>query len=81
MSKVYCDKCLQEIKIRDDLVTSTLAFEVVPYHEDCYDKDLKGAKTFFLSNKPLNGFSGNFSFILAIILAIGWLLFASDTTK
>ena len=78
---IYCDKCVKEIKVRDDLVTSTLLFEVIPYHEDCYAKDLKGAKTIFLDNQPLNGFSGNFLFFLSIILAFVWLLIADPPLK
>ncbi|WP_088073044.1 hypothetical protein [Gottfriedia luciferensis] len=80
MSKiVYCDKCLKEIRIRGDLVTTTMFFQVVPYHEDCYAKDLKGAKTFFLSNQPINGFSGNFLSFLAILICIS-TFFINDET-
>ncbi|MCT8136732.1 hypothetical protein H1D32_02570 [Anaerobacillus sp. CMMVII] len=78
MSKqiVYCDKCSREITDREDLVTAVFLFSVVPYHDNCYSKDLKGAKTLFLDNQPLNGFSGNFIFIISIIMAILWFLFA-----
>jgi hypothetical protein len=78
---VYCDKCAKEIEVRDDLVTATLFFEVVPYHSECYARDLKGARSFFLDNQPLNGFSGNFGFILVTIIAIGWLFFAENPSK
>ena len=82
MSKlVYCDKCAREIKVRDDLVTATLLFEVVPYHEECYAKDLKGAKTIFLDNQPLNGFSGNLGISLLFISAIVWSLVAEAPLK
>ncbi|WP_433745535.1 hypothetical protein [Falsibacillus pallidus] len=79
--KVYCEKCVKEIKFRDDLVTAVLFLKVVPYHSDCYAKDLKSAKTFFLDNKPLNGFSGNLGFVLALILAIGWSLISAGLSK
>ena len=78
---ILCDKCEKEIKVRDDLVTSTLLFEVVPYHENCFAKDLKGAKTLFLDNQPLNGFSGNLVFFLSIILAVVWSLIAESPLK
>ncbi|CQR45818.1 hypothetical protein BN1058_00056 [Paraliobacillus sp. PM-2] len=82
MSKaIYCDKCINEIKVRDDLVTATYVFVVVPYHEECYAKDLKGAKTFFLDNQPLNGFSGNLFFLFSIILAIIWCFIAEPSLK
>ncbi|SFC34658.1 hypothetical protein SAMN02799633_00529 [Bacillus sp. UNCCL81] len=67
---VHCDRCLKEIRIRGDLVTATMFFQVVPYHEDCYAKDLKGAKTLFLNNQPINGFSGNFLTLLAFAVFI-----------
>ncbi|PEJ59020.1 MULTISPECIES: hypothetical protein [unclassified Bacillus (in: firmicutes)] len=71
MSKtVHCDRCSQEIRIRGDLVTATMFFQVVPYHEDCYAKDLKGAKTLILNNQPINGFSGNFLTFIAIVVFI-----------
>ncbi|MYL32065.1 hypothetical protein GLW08_04750 [Pontibacillus yanchengensis] len=82
MSKpIYCDKCKKEIRVREDLVTATMVIEVVPYHEACYAKDLKGAKTFFLDNQPINGFSGNVGIFFVMILAFFWLLFADGASK
>ena len=73
MSKaVYCEKCSSEIKFRGDLVTTTLIFLIVAYHEDCYAKDLKGFRGIFLNNQILNGFSGNFLFITAVLVSIGF---------
>lgn len=76
---VHCDKCLKEIRIRGDLVTATMFFQVVPYHEDCYGKDLKGAKTLFLNNQPINGFSGNFLTLLAFAIFIASLIIDEET--
>ncbi|MEH7452566.1 hypothetical protein [Gottfriedia acidiceleris] len=76
---IHCDKCLKEIRIREDLVASVVFFTVVPYHEDCYAKDLKGAKTLFLNNQPINGFSGNFITLLALFVIIA-LFFIKDET-
>src|SRR5690554_2840888 len=77
MSKqmVYCEKCSGVIEDRDELVTAILIYAVVPYHESCFASDLKGAKSFFLDNQPLNGFSGNLIFALSIIISFLWLLF------
>lgn len=69
---VYCEKCSKEIKFRGDLVTATLFFVIVAYHEDCYVKDLKGFRGLLLDNQPLNGFSGNFLFIMSILVGIGF---------
>ncbi|TCT24650.1 hypothetical protein EDD68_105107 [Melghiribacillus thermohalophilus] len=72
--KVYCEKCTDEIKYRDDLTTARLFVEVVPYHNDCYAKDLKSAKTFFLDNQPINGTSGNFLGIISVFFILFFLL-------
>jgi len=73
MSKaVYCEKCSREIKFRGNLVTTTLFFWIVAYHEECYAKDLKGLRGVFLDNQTLNGFSGNFLFVMAILVGIGF---------
>jgi len=79
MSKtIYCDKCSGEIKYRDDLVTATYLFEVVPYHEQCFTKELKGLNTLFLDNQPLNSFTSNFMIVVAILFSIGLLIFGGD---
>ncbi len=52
---------------------------MIPYHEDCYAKDLKGVKTLFLNNQPINGFSGNVLAFFAIIVLIV-SLFMKDNT-
>jgi hypothetical protein len=72
---VYCEKCGREIKFTGELVTTTFMFKVVPYHEDCYAKDLKGLLTFFVSNNPINGISGNITAVLSIIIGIFDLIF------
>jgi hypothetical protein len=69
---VYCEKCSKEIKFRGDLVTATLFFVIVAYHENCYAKELKGFRGLFLDNQTLNGFSGNFLFVMAILVGIGF---------
>lgn len=69
---VYCEKCSREIKCRGDLVTTRLLFLIVAYHVDCYAKDLKGFRGIFLNNQLINGFSGNFVFISAVLVSIGF---------
>lgn len=67
---IYCEKCVGEIKSRDDLVVTNKFIYIVPYHEKCFSKELKGISTIFVGNKPINGTSGNVSTILAVILGI-----------
>ncbi|MBU0903979.1 MAG: hypothetical protein KKF57_02245, partial [Firmicutes bacterium] len=72
---VYCEKCGKEIKFQGDLVTTTIMFEVVPYHEDCYAKDLKGLRTLVVSNEPINGVAGNITTVIATLVGIGGIVF------
>ncbi len=78
---IYCDKCEKIIKERDDLVTTTYLFIVVPYHEACYAKDLKTGYTLFLDNQPLNGFTSNLFFVLSILIGIAWAVIAEPSSK
>lgn len=82
MSKeIYCDSCSKQIKVRDDLITATILLEVVPFHEGCYGSNIKGAKTLFVSNEPVNGFAGTFFAVISLILALLWGIFAEGTMK
>ncbi|MGM9987915.1 MAG: hypothetical protein ACI35O_11900 [Bacillaceae bacterium] len=67
---IMCERCGRLIELRSDLVTSTLVFDVAPYHEDFYAKDLKGTKTLFLSNAPINGAMCNIVTVVAILVTI-----------
>ncbi|MCK6256290.1 hypothetical protein LCY76_06735 [Fictibacillus sp. KIGAM418] len=78
MSKtIICDRCTKEITLKDDLVTVTMFFEVIPYHEECYAHDLKGTISFFLNNRSLNGLSGNISMVISILFGL-WLVFFTE---
>ena len=78
---VYCEKCGREIKFAGDLVTTTFMFQVVPYHEDCFAKDLKGLRTFFVSNNPINGIAGNITVILSVIIGTFVIIFLDGLTR
>ncbi|MGG1572079.1 hypothetical protein [Fictibacillus sp. NRS-1165] len=74
---IICDKCSQEIMIKDDLVTVTMFFEVIPYHEGCYASDLKGTGSFFINSRPLNGLSGTISTVISILFGL-WVFFYTE---
>ncbi|MFD1019765.1 hypothetical protein [Thalassobacillus hwangdonensis] len=78
---VYCDKCLKEIEYRDDLVTVLILWVVAPYHGDCYVREMKGARGFFLGDHPLNSFSGNVLFWMAIVATILFAIFGDGLAK
>ncbi|MFS0864857.1 hypothetical protein [Fredinandcohnia sp. 179-A 10B2 NHS] len=63
-----------EIKERSNLVISTFFFSLAAYHDSCYSRSLKGIKTAFVGNEPINGFSGNLKAIIAAVIAIILLL-------
>lgn len=67
---IYCEKCVGEIKSRDDLVVTNKCIYIVPYHEKCFSKELKGVSTIFVGNEPINGTSSNIFTVLAVILGI-----------
>lgn len=82
MSKeIYCDFCSKQIKLRDDLITASMMLEVVPFHEGCYGSNIKGAKTLFISNEPINGFAGSFLAIISLILAVLWVIFSEGSMR
>lgn len=77
MSKeIHCGRCLDDIKVRSDLVTATSIIDVIPYHEECYTKELKSINTIFIDNHPINGFSGNTISIFAIFFFIGTTIYS-----
>lgn len=67
---IYCEKCVGEIKSKNDLVITNKFIYIVPYHEKCFSNELKGLSTIFVGNKPINGTSGNVGTVLAVILGI-----------
>lgn len=76
--KVICEKCNGTIDSNENLVTDIVVLSVVAYHEDCYGSDLKRGRGFFLSGQPLNGWVGNMSFFLSLILSIIVLISYQD---
>lgn len=78
---IYCEECSGVIDNKEDLVTAQLRQDVFPYHEECYARGLKGAKALYLRNKPINGFSGNFTALMFFMLGLGFLIFGVGDIK
>jgi hypothetical protein len=72
---VYCEKCGREITNRDDLVVSNIFLSIVPYHEKCFSRELKGLSAIFVGNETINGNMGNVTAIVAVVLGIISLFF------
>src|SRR5690625_8034486 len=68
--QIICEHCKTEIKHKHDLVVAFLFIEINPYHGECYVQGLKGVKTFFLANRPINSASGTYSAVVSIIISI-----------
>ncbi|WP_440896073.1 hypothetical protein ACS127_16300 [Amphibacillus sp. Q70] len=77
-TRVICEKCNGPIESSGDLVTDVVVLSVVAYHEDCYANELKRGSGFFLSGRPLNSWSANLVFLLAVIAALSTLFFFKD---
>ena len=67
---IICERCHGEISNPNELVTATVVFQVVAYHNDCYVHDLKGPKTIVLANEPINSFSWNVTFFIMTIALV-----------
>ena len=67
---IYCSKCVGQITNKDDLVVTNNFLSIVPYHAECFVRELKGLSTIFVGNSPINGTIGNISTILAPIIGI-----------
>lgn len=79
--KVFCERCADTVKNKEELITAIRIIDVVAYHEECFARDIKGSKTFILDNTPLNGFASNFITVIIVIIGLFFLLFASTPEK
>lgn len=78
---IYCEECSGVIHNKEDLVVAQFRMDVIPFHEDCYARELKGPKAIYIRNKPINGVSGNFSTFMFFLLGLGILIFGVGDIK
>lgn len=76
--RIICESCKKEIKDKEDLVTVNHYLQVIPLHNDCFDKDKRGVMALLFSNHRLNGWTGILSYILVVIIGI-WLTIMIDS--
>lgn len=74
--EVYCEACNREIKSRHELVITTIFFSLVCYHDACFSKSIKGFKTLFVSNSPINGVAGTTYSIFLFLVAVLFFIFS-----
>lgn len=77
--KVICERCAGEIESKEDLVTTLSLFTICAYHNECYANEIKGMRSLFVSNVPINGTYSTFGTILLTILLLGVVLFLELT--
>jgi antibiotic biosynthesis monooxygenase (ABM) superfamily enzyme len=65
---ILCDECNRPIESRNNLVVVWRFFTIRPFHEGCYAKSLKTARSLILGNYPINGFEGTLAAVLGPIL-------------
>lgn len=75
---IICEQCHKVIEEKEDLVTVSIFFRVKPYHYFCYGKDVRGARSVFFTNHPLNGISGNLSYLLTLLMTVALFLFTKS---
>lgn len=72
MKQIYCEECSCTIDSKDDLIITSKFFIPVAYHRACYAEVLKGLKTFFVDNVPINGAAATLTSFFSVII---WALF------
>ncbi|HLR70624.1 MAG TPA: hypothetical protein VK085_04245 [Pseudogracilibacillus sp.] len=79
--EIYCEECSGKIHSKEDLITAQFKLDIIPLHEECYAHGLKGVKSLYLKNKPVNGFSGNASAFMFAVLGLSFLIFGEGDLK
>lgn len=69
---IVCARCGEKISHNSDLVVVVNFIAPIPYHNDCYSKELKGLSGFGVSNQPINGSMG---VVQTVVSAFGALIF------
>ena len=64
---IYCKHCCGEITSKADLIVTTHLLRVVPYHQECFAKEMKTINSMFL-DKPIN--SSFTTICVAIVSAV-----------
>lgn len=79
--KIYCHKCHIIIANEKDLVTGMVHLDVFPYHAECFAHDLKGGKSFWLKNQPINSISWSLTTGMFIFIGLLILIFSEGSGK
>lgn len=65
-----CRYCYKEISDRDELVTALNWFRIQPFHYLCFTEVEGESRTVWSTWTPINGVSGNISFLFMLLLSI-----------
>lgn len=70
---IICERCGGVIEYKGDVVITTSIIRVVPYHDRCFAREVKGLNTIFVNNTPINGTASNIGTVLAAIFGFVFL--------
>jgi len=73
---ITCTVCHRAIRERDDLVTTMVMLRVLPFHDRCYHRELEHLQAMSVSSQPINGWFGNLTAVLFLVLGLALLLVA-----
>ena len=75
--EIYCEHCSGVINDKHDLIVGVSIFTPIALHNECFIRNIKGAKGLFIADQPLKGFWSNaFALFALIIFIIGIALFS-----
>ena len=77
--EIYCSVCAGEIYTKEDLVVAKEFVGIFPFHASCYSKSVKGMRTLFLSNTPINGFASTIGAVLLFLIGLIAIFFIPET--
>ena len=67
---VVCVDCFEKVERRDDLVTSFRWMAVKPFHAACYAKSIRGLRSFFVNNYPINGAMYMVGVVISLLIGL-----------
>ena len=81
VKRITCKSCYGRIKYRDEFVAGLMIVIMMPFHTDCFSRELKKTTALILANEPINGVLGTFGAIVSGLGSLGFLFFADGLMK
>lgn len=78
---ISCRTCGERIKYHDEFVAGLMIILIMPFHTDCFARELKSTTTIILANEPINGVLGTFSAVVSGLGSLGVLILSPGLFK